>query len=160
MEPTRQQIIDDVIRSAHEAGSEITSEVAGRIVSDLHDLEGSGHAWIADYIDDLAGKGAAKVYADWRRRYTIDARTTKGTPLELPAFAAAKRRDEDGQVVYTQMRLLDMTLPQLQERRSRMRKTRDTLSAEIRLVSDLIDAMEADPSLITAGDALARIEAA
>lgn len=161
MEPTRQQVLDDVIHDAHFRRSEIiTSEVAAEIVDELHNLEASGHQWVSDFIDELAAKGAAKIYSDWRRRYTIDATTKKGTGLTLPAYGAVVTRDDEGQAVYQQMHLLDMTLPQLVERRGRLAKTRDTLSIEVRLLSDLIEAMEADSSLVTARDALARLEAA
>lgn len=161
MEVTRQQVIDDIIHDAHfRAPEAITSEVVAEIVDELHGLEAAGHDWVADYLDTLAAKGAAKVYADWRRRYTIDTTTRKGTGVTVPGFGSVLKRDDEGQVVYTQMRLLDMTLPQLIERRGRLAKTRDTLSIEVRLLSDLIEAMEADASLVTARDAIARVEEA
>src|SRR5690606_728324 len=112
------------------------------------------------YIDELAAKGAAKVYADWRRRYRIDARTKKGTAVDVPEYAATRRHDDDGAVVYTQMRLMDMTLPQLEAKAEQIGRTRDTLSAEYRFYRDLIEIMQADESLRTAGDAMARLEAA
>lgn len=161
MDETRQQIIDDVIHDAHFRRSEIiTSEVAAEIVDELHAMEASGQEWVTDLLDDLAAKGAAKVYSDWRRRYTVDATTKKGTDLTMPAYGAVTTRDAEGKVVYTQMHLLDMTLPQLVERRGRIAKTRDTLSIEVRILSDLIEAMEADATLVTARDALARLDAA
>lgn len=161
MDPTRQQVIDDLIHDAHFATERIvTSEVARRIVDELRNLEASGHRWIADYLDDLAAKGAAKVYADWRRRYTIDATTRKGTALAVPAYAAVRKQDDEGNVVYTQMRLEEMTLPQLEAKAETIGRTRDTLSVEYRFYSDLIEIMHADATLVTAGDALARLEAA
>lgn len=161
LDPTRQQIIDDLIHDQHFGRDEIvTSEVAADIVTELHAMEASGREWVTAYIDDLAAIGAQKKYADWRRRYTIPATTRKGTALEMPEYAAAMRRDDEGQVVYTQLRLLDMTLPQLIEHRARMVKTRDTSSVRIRLLSDLIETMESDTSLVTARDALAKLEAA
>lgn len=161
MDPTRQQVIDDLIHDLHFGRDEIvTSEVAADMVAELHAMEASGRQWISELIDDLAAIGAQKRYADWRRRYTIPAQTKKGTSLELPEYAAALTRDDEGKPVYTQLRLLDMTLPQLIEHRARMVKARDTTSVRIRLLSDLIEAMEADSTLTTARDALARLEAA
>ena len=160
MEPTRQQIIDDLIHDAHFADERIiTAEVAARFVDELRNLEGSGVQWIGDYLDDLARKGAVKVYTDWRRRHRIPATTKKGTELEIPAYASVREIDDDGSVTYVQLALAGMTLDQLKDKRDRMARTRDTLSAEVRLLSDLIEIMESDASLATAGDALARLAA-
>lgn len=161
MEPTRQQVIDDLIHDAHFRRSEIVaSEVAAEIVDELHGMEASGHQWVSDYLDDLAAVGAAKRYADWRRRYRVESSTKKGTPVDVPEYAAVMKRDDEGQVVYTQMRLADMTLPQLEAKAEQIGRTRDTLSVEYRFYRDLIDVMKADPSLSTAGEAIARLEAA
>lgn len=160
MDETRQQIVDDIIHDAHFRADEIvTAEVAAEIVDELHGIE-SAHAWVADFLDDLAAKGAAKVYADWRRRYRIDGRTKKGTEVDVPAYAAIRKHDDGGKVIYTQMRLEDMTLPQLEAKAETIGRTRDTLSVEYRFYRDLIEMMQADPTLLTAGDALARMEAA
>lgn len=160
MDPTRQQVIDDLIHDAHFRRTEIVaSEVAAEIVDELHNLEAGGQTWIADFLDDLAAKGVQKVYADWRRRYRIDGRTKKGTELDVPAYAAIRKTDDDGNVVYTQMRLEDMTLPQLEAKAETIGRTRDTLSVEYRFYRDLIDAMKADPALATAGDALRKLAA-
>lgn len=161
MDSTRQQIIDDIIHDAHfRRGEIIASEVAAEIVDELRNLEASGKQWVAEYVDDLAAKGAAKVYADWRRRHRIDGRTKKGTEVDVPAFAAVRERDDEGNVVYTQMRLEDMTLPQLEAKAEAIGRTRDTLSVEYRFYRDLIEVMQADSSLVTAGDAMARLAAA
>lgn len=161
MDPTRQQLIDDVIHDAHFRRSEIiASEVAAEVVDELRNIEAAGHEWVATYLDDLAAKGAAKVYADWRRRHRIEAQTRKGTGIDVPAYAAVRKQDDEGNVVYTQMRLEDMTLPQLEAKAETIGRTRDTLSVEYRFYRDLIEIMQGDTSLLTAGDALARLEAA
>lgn len=160
MDEARQQIIDDVIHDAHYRREEIvTSEVAAEIVDELRHLEASGHSWVEEYVDSLAAKGAAKVYSDWRRRHRIDGRTSKGTELDVPAYAAVQSQDDDGNVVYHQMRLEDMTLPQLEAKAERIGRTRDTLSVEYRFYRDLIEVMQADATLATAGDALRRLAA-
>lgn len=160
MDAARQQVIDDLIHDAHFRRDEIvTSEVAAEIVDELHALEASGHQWVSDFLDTLAAKGAQKVYADWRRRYRIDGRTKKGTELDVPAYAAIRKTDDEGNVVYTQMRLEDMTLPQLEAKAEAIGRTRDTLSVEYRFYRDLIETMQADDSLRTAGDALRKLAA-
>lgn len=161
MDPARQQVIDDVIHDAHFRRTEIVaSEVAAEIVDELQGLEAGGQTWIAGYLDDLAAKGAAKVYADWRRRYRIDGKTKKGTEVEVPVYASVRKRDDEGNVVYTQMRLADMTLDELKAKAEHIGRTRDTLSVEYRFYSDLIELMQADDSLHTAGDAMERLAAA
>lgn len=161
MEPTRQQIVDDIIHDAHFRSSEIiASVVATEIVDELRNLEASGAGWVAEFIDSLAAQGAAKKYADWRRRYRIESRTKKGTEVDIPAYAATRSHDDAGNVVYTQMRLEDMTLPQLVAKAQQIERTRDTLSVEYRFYSDLIEIMQADESLATVGDAMTRLAAA
>lgn len=161
LDPTRQQVIDDLIHDAHFADKRIvTSEVAARIVDELRNLEASGHAWVEQYLDTLAAKGAAKVYADWRRRYSHKGKTRRGTEVEVPVYGAVREVDDDGTIVSVQLALFSMTLEQVRARRDHLAKTRDTLSAEVRFFTDLADLMEADSSLATAGDALARLEAA
>lgn len=160
MDESRQQIVDDIIHDAHFRRDEIvTAEVAAEIVDELHAAEGAGHQWVADFLDDLAAKGAAKVYADWRRRYRVEGTTRKGTDVDVPAYAAVRRIDDEGKVVYHQMRLADMTLPQLEAKAEHIGRTRDTLSVEYRFYRDLIELMQADATLVTAGDALARLAA-
>lgn len=159
IEPTRQQILDDIIAEAHEEHGGQTSEVKRAIVASLHDLEGSGVAWVGATIDACTETGAARMYADWRRRSTVFATTRKGTELDMPAFGAVTERDGDV-IVYVQVALEGMSLDNLRERRDRLSKQRNTLSREIQLLSDLIAVMEADPSLLTAGDALERLAAA
>lgn len=160
MDETRQQMIDRIIKAAHERRAEaVTSEIAAEMVEQLHELEAFGHAWVAEFLDDLAEDGAAKKYADWRRRHRIGSKTKKGTEVDVPAFAAVRKQDDEGNVVYHQMRLEDMTLPQLEAKAEHIGKTRDTLSIEYRFYRDLIEMMQADTTLVTAGDALARLAA-
>lgn len=79
--------------------------------------------------------------------------------LDVPAYAAIRKRDDEGNVVYTQMRLEDMTLPQLEAKAEAIGRTRDTLSVEYRFDRDLIELMQSDTTLVTAGDALRRLAA-
>jgi hypothetical protein len=161
MKTSRRQVIDDLIHDAHFGRAEVvTRKVAAEIVDELHGLEASGHEWVSEYLDQLAVKGAAKVYADWRRRYRVGSRTKKGTALDVPAYAAVRKHDDRGAVVFAQMHLEDMTLPQLEAKAERIGKTRDTLSVEYRFYRDLIELMQTDAALATAGDAIARLEAA
>lgn len=161
MDESRQQIIDKIIRAAHERRSEIvTSEVAAEIVEELHELEAFGHEWVSEYLDRLAAKGAAKVYADWRRRLRGPrARTKKGTPVDMPAFAAFRRVADDGSARHVHLPLTAMSLSQVQAKADQVRKQRDTMSVEYRLLADLVEIMQADPSIATAGEAMDRLAA-
>ena len=161
MDETRQQVVDDLIHDAHFRRSAIvTSEVAAEIVDELRRLEAEGRSWVTGYLNDLAAVGAAKRYSDWRRRYRIEGKTKKGTDVDVPAYAATRSHDDEGNVVYQQMRLEDMTLPQLEAKAQQIERTRDTLSVEYRFYSDLIEIMQADSTLATAGDAMVRLAAA
>lgn len=158
MEPTRQQILDDITRKAHDAHGGRAGLVKLAIVDALRDLEGSGIPWVGATLDDYTAAGAAKAYSDWRRRYTIEATTTKGTSVDMPAFGAVVERDGT-EIVYVQLALDGMSLDQLKQCHARLSKQRNTLSREIQLLSDLITLMEADASLATAGDAIKRLAA-
>jgi hypothetical protein len=160
VDPTRQQIIDDIIHDAHFRRDEIiTAEVASEIVDELHNAATAGAEWIDEYLTDLAVIGAAKRYTDWRRRHRVEAQTKKGTEVDVPAYAAVRKQDDEGKVIFTQMRLEDMTLEQLQAKADAIGKTRDTLSVEYRFYRDLIEIMQADEALSTAGDALRKLAA-
>lgn len=162
LDPTRRQIIDDLIHDAHFAridqGAQ-TSEVAAAIVDELHGMEGSGHEWVGEYLDKLAARGASLAYSDWRRRFRLKGRTKKGTRCTVPAYAASVERTEDGGVVYTQHPFASMTAEQLQSKHDQLVKTRNTLSVEVRLYADLLELMREDSSIVTAGDALAKLAA-
>lgn len=161
MEPTRQQIVDDVIHDAHDGADRIVSaQVAQRVVDDLERLEGGGHRWVAELLRRWTIVGAQKACADWRRRHSHAGRTSKGTEVEVPVYGAVRETGDDGEIVYVQLPLFTMTLDQVRQRRDTLARQRDTLSAEVRFFTDLADVMEADPSLLTAGDALARLDAA
>lgn len=161
MESTRRQIVDDLIHDAHHGKDRIVaSEIAAEVVADLRNLEAEGHRWVSELIDRLLLAGAAKMCADWRRRYSHSGRTKKGTEVEIPKWGAVIEADDAGAPVHVQLALFTMTLDQARAKRDALVKGRDTLSAEIRWYSDVIEIMEADPALRTVGDALARLEAA
>lgn len=161
MEPTRQQIVDDIIHDAHHGKDRIvSSEVAQEVVDELRNLEAGGHRWVADLIDALLLRGAAKMCSDWRRRHNHKGRTKRGTEVEVPVYGAVRETDDDGQIIHVQLSLFTMTLEQAKARRDTLARQRDTLSAEVRWFSDLIEIMEANRNLATVGDALALLEAA
>lgn len=161
MEPTRQQVVDDIIHDAHhDADRIVSSEVAAVVLDELRNLEAGGVGWVADVLDGLLLRGVARMCADWRRRYSHTGRTKKGTEVEIPVYGAVRETDDDGQVVHVQLALFSMTVEQVEQRRDALARQRDTLSAEVRFFSDLADVMRADPSLTTAGEALARLDAA
>lgn len=161
MDETRRQIIDDIIHDAHHGRDRIVSaEVAAVVVDEVRNLEAGGHRWVEGLIDRWLIIGAQKACADWRRRHQHKGRTRKGAEVEVPVYGAVRETGDDGQVVHVQLALFTMTLEQARERRDTLAGQRDTLSAEVRWFSDLIEVMEADASLKTVGDALARLEAA
>jgi hypothetical protein len=162
----QRQVIADLVLEAHEASvapsgdGYDTTAAAEAFVASLHDIEGGAPEWIARYVDALAVDGAKKVCADWRRANRLPGKTRKGTPVDMPAFAGVRRSDGGGAPVYVQMRFESMDIEALRMHRDKLEAARNTYSREITLISDLIDLMEADPSLRTAGDALAHLMAA
>ena len=158
MEPTRRQILDDIIREAHESHGGCSSDVKLAILDALSDLEASGAAWVTAELDRYAQAGAARAYADWRRRTQIRSKTRKGTNVELPAFGAVTEATDDGTRT-VQMLLEDLTIDQARERIARLAKSRDTYSREITLLRDAVALMEAE-GIDRVGDALAKLAAA
>jgi hypothetical protein len=120
----------------------------------LRESEGASPGFIDSYIDSLAAKGAAKVASDWRRSQKRDARTAAGTDLEVPAHAGIRRPDRNGTKVPVQVALGGMTVPELRSHKARLSASRNTLSREIRLLSDLIEVCESK-GYATAEQALA-----
>lgn len=161
MESTRRQIIDDIIHDAHHGKDRfVSAEVAAEVVDEVRNLEAGGHHWVGDLIDRWLIAGAQKACADWRRRYQHPGRTRKGTEVDVPVYGAVRETNEAGEVVHVQLSLFTMTLEQARERRDSLAQQRDTLSAEVRWFSDVIEMMEADKALRTVGDALRKLEAA
>lgn len=148
-----QQIVDSIIDEAHTEHAGVPRDVSEGIIERLSALEGSGEMWVAVYNHDLQVSGAARLYADWRRRYEISGRTKAGTPVTVPAFGGVTRKDDDGGVVHVQMALEGMTLAELREMRDRKARMRDTLSSEIKVYDAVIDLM-VERGLSCAGDAL------
>lgn len=161
MDPARQQMVDDIVHDAHHDAERIVAgEVAAVVLDDLRNLEAEGHRWVGDVLDRLLLAGVGKMCADWRRRYSHKGTTRKGTEVEVPVYGAVRETDDDGTVVHVQLALFSMTLEQVRQRRDTLAKQRDTLSAEVRFFTDLAEVMEADRTLLTAGHALAHMEAA
>lgn len=159
MEPTRQQLVDDIIHDAHHGRDRIVAaEVAAVVVDELRNLEAGGHRWVADYLDSLLMVGVKKMCADWRRRFSHAGTTKKGTEVEVPVWGAVREAGDDGEVIHVQLSLFSMTLDQVRQRRDTLARQRDTLSAEVRFFSDLADLME-EHGHATAGDALVGLAA-
>lgn len=158
MEPTRRQILDDIIREAHESHGGCASDVKLAILDALKGLEGSGAAWVAAELDRYAQAGASRAYADWRRRTQIKSKTRKGTNVEIPTFGAVTEATPDGTRV-VQLPLEDLTIEQVRERIARLAKARDTYSREITLLRDVVALMESE-GIVSVGDALAKLAAA
>lgn len=137
-------------------GSMIPGAAAVHYVRLLHDAEGIAPDAIAGYVDALARKGAAKVLADWRRARRTKARTAKGTPVDAPRYAGTIRPDGDGTPQHVQVELPGMTVDELRGHKRKLETSRNTLSREIRLVSDLIEVCEVE-GYATASDALAHL---
>ena len=134
-------LVDKRVRSRH---------VASRFVTLIRDMEPSGAAWIPVYLDELAIVGAMKVCADWRRTKNGTAKTRKGTNVAVPLWSTTT--DDQGEPVLSPFDAL--TADELRIRMDQMEAQRDTLSRELRLYADLLEAMEA-PGVDTVGQALA-----
>lgn len=147
LDPQAREAINLAIAEAHVDGRP-TREIAAHVVSAIRDMEPAGLPWVDTYMDELAIIGAQKLCSDWRRAQARKARTAKGTRTSAPAFVG---RTVDG--VAVQVRLDGLDLPGVIEHREKLRAQRNTLSTEIQYLTDLIEAMEADASLSTAGDA-------
>lgn len=135
-------------------GSFVSADANVAFVRLLREVEGISPAAISTYLDSLAVKGAGKVLADWRRKHRAPAKTSKGTAVDAPAYAGVRRPDSDGALVHVQVALPGLSLDEMRAHKAKLSATRDTLSREVRLVSDLIDVMEMK-GYETAGEALA-----
>lgn len=155
---TKAEALHQIADECHAAlvtdtGSFPTREVAIRFAREVRDLERLGEPWVEHFVESLVIEGAAKWLSDWRRTHRLKARTKKGTAVEPGHFAG--RRSADGS--YEQMPLLSMDLGALKAHAAKLAAQRNTLSIEIRFLRDLIEAMEADETLTTAGDAFRKM---
>lgn len=158
MIPDERAAIERLKAEAHDLarqpdGSVPSSLAAAEYVRLLREVEGIAPAAIADHLDRLARSGAAKVLADWRRKHRAPARTARGTAVDAPRYAGTTRPDGDGEPQRVQVELPGMTIDELRGHHDRLRRTRDTLSIEVRLAADLIEVMEAE-GYATAGQAI------
>lgn len=145
--PDHRSFIDHVVEQAH-AEHDLSRDISARIVDEIQDVQGFGQEWTEAFLRELAIKGAAQLAREWRRRQTTVTTTAQGTTVPLPVYAAVHTAEG-----YKQVRLADMTAPQLRAHRERLSAQRNTLSKEVQYVTDLLDIMEADPSVTTAGQA-------
>lgn len=157
IDPVRQQMLDDLVAGAHAAHDGRTAEVKHAILDGLRGMEAE-HPWVKEVLEQDLLAGVVKHYADWRRRYTIAGKTKTGDPLDVPRYGAVVERDEEGAASFRQMGLEEATLGQVQERYRRLVTQRNTISAEAAFLLRVIRAMEADPSLTTAGEALRKLD--
>ena len=154
LNPEAREAINFALAEAHcELGR--SRSIAMRFVDLIRDMEPSGQAWVVEYLDELAIVGAMKVCADWRRTKQSKARTRKGTEVAVPLWAST----EDAAGEQTLTRFDDLDAKALRARKDQMETQRDTLSREIQLYADLLEAMEA-PGVETVGQALAVMELA
>lgn len=151
MEATRRVVLDEIVEKAHAEQDGRTSDVKRAIVAGLRAHRAP---WVRGLLDDFTANGAAKLYGDWRRRQTILGRTKTGAAVDLPRFGAVTETDAEGRLEYRQLALELLDLDQLRERRNRLRGARNTMSREVAFLDRIVKAMEADPSLPTAGEAL------
>lgn len=146
--PEARGAVNEIMAEAHADGRP-TREIASKVVSALRDMEPAGLPWVDTYIDELAILGAQKMCADWRRRQARQERTKRGTSVPVPVYVG--QNDAEGAAV--QMPFDGLDLDGLRRHRSRLASQRNTLSIEIQYLADLIEVMEGDESIATAGDA-------
>src|SRR5690606_4470213 len=147
------RVVDDIIHDAHHGKDRIVArEVAADVVDEVRNLEASGATWVESLIDSWLLAGAMKACADWRRGHLHKGRTKKGAEVDMPIYGAVRDTDDAGETVYVQLHLFTLTLEQARIRRQALASQRDTLSAEVRWFTDVIELMEANPELRTVGD--------
>lgn len=150
-------LLNELAGTAHDDcttdGRFFPRDVAMRFLDAVRELEPSGDPWVVAFLDSIAITGASKWLADWRRNSRFQVKTLKGTETDVGEYAGTV--NEDGE--HEQMRLFEMSAEELKRHIDKLEAHRDTLSREIRFLSDLLEAMVADPSLATAGDAFRKL---
>lgn len=149
LHPDDRDVIHAILAEVHVPGRP-TREIAAEFATAVRDLEPSGLPWVSTYLDELVIIGAQKVCADWRRSRKGQAKTKKGTDTPVPAFVG---QTDAATGVAVQLTFDGLSLPELRRHRQRLASQRNTLSTEIQYLADLIDVMEADETVTTAGDA-------
>jgi len=145
--PDHRDAVDEIVATAH-ADHDLSRDIAAQIVDEIEDLERFGQDWSPAFLRELAIKGAGQLAREWRRRQTTVTQTAKGTDVPVPVYAAV--RTSEG---FTQVRLADMTQPQLRAHRERLSAQRNTLSKEVQYCTDLLAVMESDASVVSVGQA-------
>lgn len=140
-------------RHTYSDGTFRPRDVAMHFVSSVEKELATGSAEVAAFLDRFTVSGASKWLTDWRRRARYSVKTAKGTGTNVSQWAGIVNAEGEHQ----QMPLFAMTAEQLRDHRDKLKATRDTLSVEVRFLSDILDALEADPTLRTAADAVAKL---
>lgn len=149
LNPDDRDVIHAILAEVHVPGRP-TREIAARFATAVRDLEPSGLPWVTTYLDELVIVGAQKVCADWRRSQNTSAKTKKGSSTPVPAYVGQNDAVTGAAV---QLVFDGLDLDGLRRHRQRLAAQRNTLSTTIQYLADLIEVMEADDTVRTAGDA-------
>jgi len=149
LHPNDRDVIHAILAEAHVPGRP-TREIAAHFAAAVRDLEPSGLPWVSTYLEELVIVGAQKVCADWRRSQNGKAKTKKGTDTPVPAFVG---QNDAATGTAVQLTFDDLDLDGVRRHRQRLAAQRNTLSTTIQYLADLVEVMESDESIATAGDA-------
>jgi len=149
------QLMAETLHECADPGGRFTTASHAQAFTDrLRELEGSGVLWVSAFLESLTVDGAKRACSDWKRRERTDAKTKKGTGVSVQSFAGVQRADDEGRREWVQMPLDAMPRGDVAKHHDAVAARRDTLSREVRFLRDLLDIMEADESIKTAGEAL------
>jgi hypothetical protein len=156
-------VVDAVTTEAHAEVSDAegrykSTDLARAVVRKLHDLEGAGQGWVTEWIDHLAVEGCKDELAAWKKRNPLEVHTAKGTPVTVPATTGIRTAGPDGRQAWVQVPFASISLTEARSRRTKVARTRNTYSKEVRFYDDLIAVMEQDPTIANTGEALAELE--
>lgn len=147
-------VLNDLLAEAHALHSRPRA-IAAHVVGELTRLEGSGEPWVAELLDEFTVTGAMKRCADFRRAEDRkQVRTKRGTVVEVPAWASTRVREDDGAVVYGQLRFDELDREQVEAYVDRLSRTRDSLSHDIVAAKAVLAYMEEHPECVLAGEAI------
>lgn len=149
LHPDDRDVIHAILAEVHVPGRP-TREIAAEFAAAVRELEPSGLPWVSTYLDELVIVGAQKVCADWRRSQNTSAKTKKGTDTPVPAYVG---QNDAATGTAVQLAFEGLDLDGLRRHRQRLAAQRNTLSTTIQYLADLVEAMESDASIVTAGDA-------
>lgn len=154
---TQRAALDALASEAHRQASTedgyATHDAAVAFVGLIRDLERFGKPWVDAILHRFMVDGAKVFLSNWRARQRVSAHTAKGASVTLPAFIGKRARGR-----YVQAPLADLDITAAEAFLQRTTTTRNTLSRQIRLVTDAIDMARAKG--ITFAEALDRLEQA